>query len=336
MSQITLKFTSSINYAAFQDADMPPASNYTTFKQDRCLVWNIDGFFGTSEGREYFLDVAKNLSLHFKLPIKELIYTSRHNKNHTAYKLGQFKYIENLRSTKIRFAGLGMATDDPLFDDMRYYAMDLERRCGSSYELINAYGNTLTQDWKKVRMKARNIQNWVETVYALKDYAPKKKSTCTRTINAAAQAQARSDAKYRQFLDYIEISGTAQSISQIAAALGMTWRTVKKYLNRWIENRIEVCRNKAMLFIRSIRGTARQALPVAATGKIKQGIIMGKLKERIKTMSMGDLLELRERISVSDASIKKKEKILNAIRLRTHGVAAALVVDGEIKLGEFS
>lgn len=58
-----------------------------------------------------------------------------------------------------------------------------------------------------------------------------------------------------------------------------------------------------------------------------------KLKEKIKTMDMDELLKLRDEIQVSDASIKKKSEVMQAIRLRTHPSDAAMVENSEYDIG---
>lgn len=286
MAKIILQLSNSISHAAYQNEDMPPPSNYTSIKQDRYISWDIDGFFGTSKGKEYLRDVAQNLSIHFKLEIKDIIYTDKHKICGQIYKLGEFKYLKNLRTVKAKYSGLGMATDDELFDDMRMYAMQMSRENYCSIELLKCYGETLTSDWKKVKMKAKAIQRWIDDTYQYKDYGAKKSYAHTRTENAEIQRNKISSDKYKEFLNYVK-NNSIKNISSLASALNIAWRTAKKYFLKWLDNRIKTARNSAMIFIGSIRGTAALGFKAPAVLNIpKCFYVYRAVKKRSKFISI--------------------------------------------------
>ena len=240
-------------------ADLPTPINLSTMHQERKIQWCIDGFFGTSRGREYFNDVREKLSLVLKADV-DYSYQTKENYKHT-YKLSDF-HIEDLRKV-VYMKDSVISTGDYAFSLLANYAYALKRTYDEvSYSTLYEYGKSQGIAHNKLKYKVKNIVARVNTFNNIGMRRIKKESVNNRTDNALLQSKKRHEIGFQRYLDYLEgcemfdPDALKDSSSKMAKELGISWRTIKKYELKVIKNRVVSARNKAMTFIGSIRGYA--------------------------------------------------------------------------------
>ncbi len=240
-------------------ADLPTPINLQTMHRDNKIQWCIDGFFGTSRGREYFNDVQEKLSLVLKADTDYSYQTKEHYEH--IYKLSDF-CLEDLRKV-VYINDSIISTGDYAFSLLVNYAYALKRTYNEvSYSTLYEYGKAQGIAHNKLKYKVKNIVAKVNTFENIGVKSVRKQSVNNRTDNALLQSKNKHEKSYQRYLDYLEgcemfdPEALKESSSKMAKELGISWRTIKKYELKVIKNRLNSVRDNAMTFIDSIRGYA--------------------------------------------------------------------------------
>jgi hypothetical protein len=213
-------------------------------------TWYIEGYIGLLHGKSYFNDIREKICLILGgVPAKiipdnvTLDYTTRNftviiDPDKPICRLADFRHIEDLRYfKKARTYSGGADTDDKIFDDLRRHAYMLHQEGLLTEERLDEHLHSIVKshnNYKKARYKVKNVYKWVIENYIGSD----QKRRISRQKNANLQSQAISGRKYESFkiyMDFLTSTGGSKSINELAKALKITWRTAKKYLQKYME-----------------------------------------------------------------------------------------------------
>jgi len=223
MAYFEIYYHDRICVSAFNDA--PPPSN-NDFRTKSLMRFNIDGFFTTTAGREYLKDIALSMTSNLNSQLMKIVYHSYHEQNGTSYKLCDFDDIK--RKVKVTsHAALNVRNKDVIFEILRTHAQKLISKGVEDIEKeLNDYGCLFTNDWKKVKSKAKSIVRYFDGGGA---FGRVKLTDMSREQNAKHQSLQRSKKKMQEFTKYIKLFKD-DSISSIARGLKLDRKTVRKYL----------------------------------------------------------------------------------------------------------
>jgi len=225
LAYIEIYYHDKIDTSVFED--VPPPSN-NNFRETNLMRFNIDGFFSTAAGKEYLRDIANSLTVNMNSQLMKIVYHSHHETTGVSYKLCDFDDLKRKNKKISKHIGLSMDNKDVIFEELRIYSHKLySQGVRDMYDDLIEYGAQFTNEWKKVKYKAKAIQRYYDEGGAA---GRLKLTDMNRAENAKHQSYTRSRSKFDQFSRHIKLFSTGESISSLAKSLKMDRKTIRKYL----------------------------------------------------------------------------------------------------------
>jgi len=257
---INLFVANSNKYDTFIDYELPAPSYLVPANQGYYIGWFINGSVSSSAARlrraksngymtskaiEFKNDLAIKIVKVLKAELKSNIPSFKIiNKYYTnnRYELSELNSAD-IQDTKIRASVNRSPSNDDLFDEIRAYAYQLKREGSLDHDLLADYAYNL--DTKKshsdIRMKVNNIFNWTERFYKV---GMRRTSIMSRQEASVIARESRIESIKKRVNTYLTYLNTLQvldntdmekvSISSLAKACSVSWRTARAYLNNYL------------------------------------------------------------------------------------------------------
>jgi len=240
----------------FLEHDLPMPSYLKKINRGYLIGWQIDGYFGTEQGRKFLNDIIARFTITFanekieRLPYAPELEDSKAHINNYTYKLNKFS--STLKSIKAKkfIPQRAENYDDIVFWAIKFHAEDLITEYSIlSYEQLEDFAMTqfIHKERSTIRAKCRSIWNYYEKRdFKLnkkeKKYETHKKyleeTSMSRTENMIKLNKKRAENK-RDLIEslitgihadkYKKKNGKLNAIA-ISTALKISDKTVRKYL----------------------------------------------------------------------------------------------------------
>jgi len=213
--------------------------------------WQVNGYPGTQETREYFNDIIARFLITFKdyypekLNFKPKLDKYTHIDFKNSYELKQFQNLDSIETHKhIQKRAENVNTIDQTFWAIKYYTEELIREMGFvPYEILEefAYRHFYHKEKSTLRAKCRSIWNW----YNKRDWTIPQTNKTKEELFMTRQERAKKNAELKFNRAQASIVGLLQNnllaptyikkngsynVTQIAKDLKMSRTTVIKHL----------------------------------------------------------------------------------------------------------
>jgi len=242
----------------FIDYNLLPPNYLLVTAQGIFTGWQIEGYPGTKQAREYFNDIIARFLLGFKeyqperLSYKPNI-AKNEIKNNKVYELKDFQNLPSIQTKKEISSAESAGTIDQIFWSIKIYTEEMIKELGEGvpvpYQMLEDYAlNNFfdRKDKSTLRAKCRNIWNW----YNKRDWTiptRKKEWEMTRSERAKKNAELKRERARATLLgfikgnllanEYIKNNGS-WNIKELSKATGLHRNTISKHLKEMREEGI--------------------------------------------------------------------------------------------------
>ena len=247
--------------AEFLDYKLPFPNYLSHINRGYYVGWQINGYPGTAEAREYFNDIIARFLITFKdyypekLDFKPQLDKYTHIDFKNSYELKQF---QNLKSINIKkFAqerSTNINTIDQVFWAIKYHCESLIKQFGIGniipYEMLEdfAFNNFYDKrDRSTLKAKCRNIWNWYNNRGWTIPEGREKTNKTKEELKMTRQERAKKNAALKQQRAKATLFGFIQqnlfsdeykrgdkwNVTKLAKATKLDPKTVRKYLKEF-------------------------------------------------------------------------------------------------------
>jgi hypothetical protein len=215
------------------------------------IGWQINGYPGTQEAREYFNDIIARFLITFKdyypekLDFKPKLDKYTHIDFKNSYELQQFQNLKSIPIKKhVQKRAENVNTIDQTFWAIKYYTEELIREMGFvPYEMLEefAYRHFYHKEKSTLRAKCRSIWNW----YDKRDWSiPQIRSfEMTRSERAKKNAELKYKRARATILGFIQENlfsdeykrGGKWNLTKLSKEIGIHRDTIRKHLKEMQE-----------------------------------------------------------------------------------------------------
>ena len=228
------------------DYSLPHPHSYTRNGDIYTIEYIINGFFYTQKGIAYLNDILARFTLSMKV-----LSTKVTSSEDDGIELSYFQGLKSVvRHKNYESVDIGQ---DNIFWAIKLYTEDLIRESGEgnliAYSLIESFAFTRfidrAKDRSTLKSKCRDTWKWYEergwTIPTRKRKLTDEEVKMTRSENAKRVAEQKADKNYKTvvnlltglFNDEYKKKNGKWHIGKIASAVGMTEKTVSKYIKEY-------------------------------------------------------------------------------------------------------
>jgi len=240
----------------FLDYKLPFPNFLQHINRGYYIGWQINGFPGTKEAREYFNDIIARFLITFKdyypekLDFKPKLDKYTHIDFKNSYELQQFQNLKSIPVKKhVQERAENVNTIDQTFWAIKYYTEELIQEMGFvPYEMLEefAYKHFYHKEKSTLRAKCRSIWNWYnERDWTIPQQTRQRKTQSEEELKMTRQERAKKNAELKFNRARASIVGLLKNnllaptyikkdgsynVTQIAKDLKMSRTTIIKHL----------------------------------------------------------------------------------------------------------
>ena len=228
------------------DYSLPLPHNYSRRGDIYTIEYTVNGFFHTNKSIAYLNDILARFTL--SMQVLETRVTSSEDEG---IELSYFQGLKSVVRHK-NYEAIDKGLDN-IFYAIKYYTEDLIRESGEgnliSYSLLESFAFSRfidrAKDKSTLKAKCRRIWNWYDergwTIPTRQRKLTDEELKMTRSENAKKVAAQKADKNYKKvanlltglFNDEYKKKNGKWHIGKIALAVGMTEKTVSKYIKEF-------------------------------------------------------------------------------------------------------
>ena len=245
----------------FLDYNLPFPNVLKHINKGYYIGWQVNGYPGTKEAREYFNDIIARFLITFKdfnpekIDFKPRIDKHTHINFKNSYELKQFQTLNSIQTPKkAQNRTESVDTIDQVFWAIKYYTESIIKEVGFvPYEMLEefAYRNFYYKEKSTLRAKCRSIWDW----YNSRDWTipvnkRKRKTKNNKELLMTRQERAKKNAqlKYKRaraailgfiqenlFSDEYKRKNGAWNLTKLSKEIGIHRDTIRKHLKEMQE-----------------------------------------------------------------------------------------------------